>query len=53
MTGQELIDWIKENDAEGMKVVVQYRDSGGIYQGVDEEVEPKIVLFFGKYVVVL
>lgn len=53
MTGQELIDWIKEHHAEEMKVVVQYRDSGGIYQGVDGDVEPEKVLFLGEYVVVL
>lgn len=52
MTGQELIDWIKEHHAEEMKVVVLYREKPGGYP-VDDDVESKIVLFFGKYVVVL
>ena len=36
MTGQELIDWIKENQAEGMEIRVQYRDEGGCYMGTDD-----------------
>lgn len=38
MTGNELINWIKKHNAEEMKIVVQYRDSGGIYPGFDEEI---------------
>lgn len=52
MKGQELIDWIKENHAEEMKVVVLYREKPGGYP-VDEDLEPEKVLFFGEYVVVL
>lgn len=52
MTGQGLIDWIKENNAEEMKVVVLNREKVGGYP-VNEDLEPKIVLFFGKYMVVL
>lgn len=40
MKGQELIDWIKAHHAEEMMVVVQYRDSGGIYPGFDKEITP-------------
>lgn len=39
-----------------MKVVVQYRDSAGIYRayrGVHGDVEPEKVLFFGEQVVLL
>ena len=33
MTGQELIDWIVEHNAQDMQCVVQYRDGGGSYLG--------------------
>ena len=33
MTGKELINWIKENKAEDLECVIQYRDSGGNYLG--------------------
>lgn len=33
MTGRELIEWIKSNNAEDMLVAVQYRDDGGDYSG--------------------
>lgn len=36
MTGAELIEMIKRNHAENMPVVVQYRDSGGVYEGGEE-----------------
>ena len=53
MTGQELIDWIKENNAEKMQVVVQYRDSGGMYPGLDEEISPEVNESCGREVIVL
>ena len=53
MTGNELIDWIKEHHAEDMQVVVQYRDSGGIYLGWDEEIVPVVNKSGGREVVVL
>jgi hypothetical protein len=53
MTGQELIDWIKENRAEKMQVVVQYRDSGGMYPGWDEEIFPEVNEPCGREVIVL
>lgn len=53
MTGQELIDWIKENRAEKMQVVVQYRDSGGMYPGWDEEISPEVNESCGREVIVL
>ncbi len=53
MTGQELIDWIKEHHAEEKKVVVQYRDSGGIYPGFDEEIVPCVYISVDKEMIVL
>ena len=55
MTGQELIDWIKENHAEKMKVVVQYRDLelGGMYPGWDKEIAPEVNESCDKEVIVL
>lgn len=52
MTGQELIDWIRENHAEEMKVVVLYREKPGGYP-VDEDLEPETGLLFLEQVVVL
>lgn len=45
MTGNELIDWIKEHNAEEKKVVVLY---GGRCDGypINEDLEPEEVLFF-------
>lgn len=40
MTGQELIDWIKANNAENFYIRVAYRDGGGYYSGHDEDVQP-------------
>jgi hypothetical protein len=53
MTGQEFIDWIKENHAEKMQVVVQYRDSGGMYPSWDEEIFPEVNESCGREVIVL
>lgn len=33
MTGKELIEWIKENNAEDLECIIQYRDGGGLYNG--------------------
>ena len=40
MTGQQLIDWIKDHNACDKPVVIQYRDDGGNYYGGEELVEP-------------
>lgn len=32
MTGADLIKWIHENHAENLEVLVQHRDSGGLYR---------------------
>ena len=37
MTGQELIAWIIEHNAENKTFVVQFRDEGGDYAGTDTE----------------
>ena len=31
MTGRELTDWIKENNAEDLEIIIAHRDSGGTY----------------------
>lgn len=36
MTGEELIKWIQDNNVEGCEIRIQYRDSGGDYEGTDE-----------------
>ena len=36
MTGAELIKWIEDNHAEDMLMVIQYRDSGGAYEGCED-----------------
>lgn len=43
MTGQELIDWIKQHNAENTVVEVAYRDEGGLYYGTDKNIDPLIV----------
>lgn len=35
MAGRELMKWILDNEAEDAKIEVQYRDSGGDYEGTD------------------
>lgn len=43
MTGQQLIDWIKQHHAENAVVEVAYRDEGGMYYGTDNAIDPLIV----------
>ena len=43
MTGQELINWIKDHKAEDIAVEVAYRDDGGCYYGTDKDIRPLIV----------
>lgn len=48
MTGQELIDWIKNNKAEDKIVIIEHRDSGGSYRTAErlgEFSEPALVMF--------
>lgn len=42
MTGEELIQWIKDNKAEHIYFRVQYRDDGGYYYGYDYDINPVI-----------
>ena len=42
MTGKELIKWILNNNAEDLPVVIQYRDSGGLYSGGEYLDEPAL-----------
>lgn len=37
MTGRELIKWVLDNNAENAEFEVQYRDSGGDYDGTDKD----------------
>lgn len=47
MTGQELINWIVEHNAQGLQCVVQYRDSGGSYNGGEMIDSPRTASFKG------
>lgn len=47
MTGQELINWIVEHNAQDMQCVVQYRDSGGSYFGGEMIDSPIMASFKG------
>lgn len=42
MTVRDLYKWAKENNALDLDVVVQYRDSGGYYEGA-EDLETPII----------
>lgn len=42
MTVQELIEKLKSIEDKSMKVVVQYRDEGGDYDGVDVDIRGDI-----------
>lgn len=43
MTVQELIEKLQSVEDKSMKVVVQYRDDGGDYAGVDEDIRLNIM----------
>lgn len=43
MTGQQLIDWIKQHHAENAVVEVAYRDDGGMHYGTDKKIDPIII----------
>ncbi len=47
ITGRELIQWIRQNDAEDLPVAVQYRDGGGDYIGFGDIYDPEIVTVQG------
>ena len=40
MTGQDLINWIKENKAENLEVIIEHRDSGGTYHTAERLIKP-------------
>lgn len=52
MTIKELYKWAKENNCEEYEVKIQYRDSGGCYNGTDELIESEIVIKSNGVVVV-
>lgn len=48
MTGRELIQWIQDNHAENLIVLVEHRDSGGSYhtaERIGEYQEPALCDF--------
>ena len=44
MTGQDLINWIKEHNARNLIVIVEHRDSGGTYHTAEELESPSLCL---------
>jgi hypothetical protein len=44
MTIKELYEWAKKNNCEEYEVEIQYRDSGGCYNGTDDLRESEIVI---------
>ena len=48
MTGKDLIEWIENNKAEDLEVLIEHRDSGGTYRTAErlgEYIEPCLVEF--------
>lgn len=45
MTGNELINWIKENKAEDLLVIIEHRDSGGSYHTGEQLEDPALCRF--------
>lgn len=48
MTGNELIQWIVDNKAQDMEILIEHRDSGGTYRTAEHLGEyggPKLVLY--------
>lgn len=43
MTGQELIDWIREHNAGDLEMIVEHRDSGGTYYTAERLEGPQLV----------
>lgn len=42
MTVKELYEWAKENDCLDCDIGVQYRDEGGLYYGIEYDIDPTI-----------
>ena len=48
MTGKDLTQWIKDNNAEDLQIIIEQRDSGGTYhtaERIGEHSEPRLVDF--------
>ena len=53
MTLRKLIEWAKLFDCLDYEICVQYRDDGGLYEGVDFDILPDFEVIDGKKVIVL
>ena len=53
MTLRDLIAWAKMFDRLDCEICVQYRDAGGLYEGVDFDILPDFEVIDGKKVIVL
>lgn len=49
MTVKEFYEWAKKNQCENYEVEIQYRDSGGCYNGTADLREDEIEIDRGKY----
>lgn len=49
MKGQDLINWIKENNAENFMVIVEHRDSGGTYNTAENLESPCLCLATNEF----
>ena len=49
VTIRDIYNWAKKNNAEDLEVVIQYRDEGGDYFGVDKEPRMSIGYYDGGF----
>ena len=42
MTIKELYEWAKKHDCLDSEICVQYRDAGGLYYGMDYDIQPTL-----------
>ena len=49
MTIEQIYNWAKKNNAEGLEVVVQYRDEYGYDCGADEELKMEVGYYSFHY----
>lgn len=53
MTVKELYQWAVENGIEDAEIAVQYRDGGGYYSGIDDNISPETEEHYGSVMVIL